>query len=79
MGAEQAAELARSLQSNEAFQAALDGVRDTALERMASLKPREDVDAIIECQATVKVVDEIRADLERFVRSGRKRKPAGLA
>jgi hypothetical protein len=77
--AEQAAELARSLRDNEVFQAALDGLRDDALDRLASLKAREDVDQIIECQATVKVVDNLRADLEQFIRSGRKRKKPGLA
>jgi hypothetical protein len=75
---EQLASLASSLKDNEAFQLALDNARNGALERLAVTEPTNTV-AILANQAVVKVIDELRGDLEQFIRSGQPKKPAGIA
>jgi hypothetical protein len=76
--AEQIASLAASLRDNEAFNMALDNARNSALERLAVTEPTNTV-AILANQAVVKVIDELRGDLEQFIRSGTPKKPAGIA
>lgn len=78
MTAEQLASQAQSLRDNEAFQQALDNLRSGALERLATVEAT-DIDAIHANQATVRVVDELRGDIEAFIRSGLPRKAAGIA
>mgnify|MGYP001548180724 FL=1 len=78
MTPEQLASLASSLRDNEAFQLALDNARNGALERLTTTEPTNTV-AILANQAVVKVIDELRGDLEQFIRSGTPRKPAGIA
>lgn len=78
MTAEQLASLAQSLKDNEAFQAALDNQRSNALEALAVMS-REDAERFYSMQVTVRVIDEIRADLEQFIRSGQPRKAPGIA
>lgn len=72
------AQLAASLKDNEAFQAALDNVRQSAIDHLCAADP-DDKNSIIAMQATVRVVDDIRADLERFIRSGSPVKRPGIA
>lgn len=78
MTAEQLASLAQSLRDNEAFQAALDSQRSSALEALAVMS-RDDVERFYSMQVTVRVIDEIRADLEQFIRSGKPKTPPGIA
>lgn len=78
MTSEQIASLAMSLRDNEAFQMALDGQRNSALDELANIDA-DDRNGILKHQAIVKLVDEIRADLEQFIRSGMKRGPSGIA
>lgn len=70
--------LAQSLKDNEAFQAALDGIREDARDKLGTVLAT-DADTIREHQATIRVVDQIRGNLGQFVRSGRPPKPPGLA
>lgn len=72
------AELAASLRDNEAFQAALSAIRSEALENLAIL-PALETEGIRNNQATVRVVDELRANLAGFIRAGQERKPLGIA
>lgn len=76
--AEQIASLAQSLRDNEALQMALDGQKQEALDALATIRA-DDVLGIQKHQATVRVVDGIRADLDRFIRSGQKRGAPGIA
>jgi hypothetical protein len=76
--AEQLAQQAASLRDNEAFQAALNAMRADALDRLATVNA-DDRLAIIANQAAVKVVDELRGNLEQFIRSGQSAKPPGIA
>lgn len=69
---------AMSLRDNEAFQQALDNLRNGALEALVRA-PATDADAIRDYQATVRVVDELRGDLDGFIRSGAPRKAPGIA
>jgi hypothetical protein len=69
---------AASLRDNEAFQASLNAMRADALDKLATIDPASS-NAIIEQQAIVKVVDNLRGNLEQFIRSGRTPKPAGIA
>jgi hypothetical protein len=71
-------ELAQSLKDNEAFQAALNGIRADALEALATMK-RDDAQAFYTAQATVKVVDAIRSDLEQFILAGKPKAKPGIA
>lgn len=72
------AQLAQSLKDNEAFQRALDSIRSGALEALATMQ-RDDEAAFHAAQATVRVVDEIRADLDAFVRAGQPKQAPGIA
>jgi len=72
------ASLAMSLRDNEAFQEVLDIARSDALEALATLKIA-DADAFYTHQATVRVVDSIRSDLDAFIRAGKPAKPPGIA
>ncbi len=78
MTAEQLASLAQSLRDNEAFEAAMTTMRDDALERLATM-PRSDEEAFYLNQAIVKVVDDLHAQLEQFIRSGKPKTPPGIA
>lgn len=69
---------AASLRDNEAFQAALNKMRTDALDKLAATDPAKTND-IIRQQAIVAVVDELRSNLEQFIRSGKAPKTAGIA
>lgn len=72
---EQLAHEAQRLKENEAFQRALDAMRTHALEGLVRT-PATDIEAIRDHQAKVRVVDDLRGNLEAFIRSGEpKRKP----
>jgi hypothetical protein len=71
------AALAQSLRDNEAFQEAINIIRADALERLATMA-RADEQAFYTAQATVKVVDDLRGNLEQFIRSGKPKNPPGL-
>lgn len=72
------ANLAMSLRDNEAFQAALDSVRENAVDTLIGISA-DDKNGLLKAQATVAVVDDIRGNLEAFIRQGVPRAPAGLA
>jgi hypothetical protein len=72
------AQLAESLKDNEAFQLALDNMRASALDGLAVVNA-DDKNAILKFQATVSVVDDLRGNLEQFIRSGKAPKPPGIA
>lgn len=72
------ANLAMSLRDNEAFQAALTRIWEGARDDLCRLDA-DDKNAILKAQATVKVVDDIRDNLEAFIRQGVVRTPAGIA
>ncbi len=78
MTPDQIASLAASLKDNEAFQATLTRQRSNALELLATMK-RDNEMGFYAAQAIVLVIDEIRGDLEQFIRSGKAPKPPGLA
>lgn len=69
---------ANSLRENDAFQKALDGIKSQALDALVAINA-DDKNGIVRLQATVGVVDDIRSDLEQFIRSGAPKKPAGIA
>jgi hypothetical protein len=75
---EQLASLAMSLRDNEAFQAALDSIRSGAIDALISVNA-DDKNSLLKAQATVGVVDDIRGNLDQFIRSGAAKKPAGIA
>lgn len=75
---ERLAHEAMSLRDNEAFQTALDNMRRDAVEALVRV-PATDTEAIRDYQATVKVVDDLRSDIEGFIRSGSPRKAVGIA
>jgi hypothetical protein len=75
---DQLASLAQSLKDNEVWQEAMDKVRADALEQLATL-PRSDEQGFYSAQARVAVVDELRDNLEQFIRSGAEKKKPGLA
>lgn len=66
------AALAMSLRDNEAFQAVLDKLKTGALEALSTIDAA-DTNGILKLQATVSVVNDIRDDLEAFIRSGQPR------
>jgi hypothetical protein len=78
MTPEQLASLAQSLKDNEAFDEAMKIIRADALERLAGIQ-YEMRDEFYMNQAIVKVADELRANLEQFIRSGAVPKKPGLA
>lgn len=78
MDEEQIAQQAMSLRDNDAFQMALDNIRNGAIEALVRADAA-DTQAIHSYQATVKVVDDLRADLDGFIRSGKSKAKPGLA
>lgn len=78
MTPEQLASLAQSLKDNEVFRLALNTIRSTALDGLARVDA-DDKNGIIKLQATVNVVDDLRGNLDQFIRSGQPKKPAGIA
>jgi hypothetical protein len=78
MTPDQIASLAQSLKDNEVFQQALTAIRDDALNALAAM-PRSDEQAFYSAQARVAVVDDIRGNLDQFIRPGAAKKPPGLA
>lgn len=78
MDTDQIAQQAMSLRDNEAFQAALDGIRNDALDALIRADAT-DAPAINKHQATVRVVDNLRADLDGFIRMGQPKTKPGLA
>lgn len=78
MDAEQIAQLAMSLRDNEAFQLALDGIRSDALDALIRADATDAL-AINKHQATVRVVDNLRTDLDGFIRQGQAKAKPGLA
>ena len=78
MDAEQIAQQAMSLRDNDAFQAALDGIRTDALDALIKADATDAL-AINKHQATVRVVDNLRADLDGFIRMGQAKTKPGLA
>lgn len=78
MNAETLANEAMSLRDNEAFQLALTNMRNTAVEALVRVKAT-DTEAIHTYQAIVKVVDELRTDLDGFIRSGQPKTAPGIA
>ena len=66
------------LADNEVFQMALDNLRNGALEALAKVSVL-DPEAIHHQQAIVTVVDEIRSDIEAFIRPGAPKVKPGLA
>ncbi len=74
---EQIAQQARSIKDNEAFQLALGAMRRDAIETLVSVQAT-DANKIRDLQATVRVVDELRAHLDAFIRKGRPPKAPGL-
>jgi uncharacterized protein YeeX (DUF496 family) len=71
------ASLAQSIKDNEAFQAALDGMRSDALESLARAIAT-DADKIRDLQARIRVVDELRGNLEDFIRQGQPKQKPGI-
>lgn len=71
------APLAQSLKDNEAFQAALDGMRSDALESLARAIAT-DANKIRDLQARIRVVDELRGNLEDFIRQGQPKQKPGI-
>ena len=74
---EQIAREAQNIKDNEAFQMALGAMRRDAIEALVSVNAT-DVDKIRDHQATVRVVDELRANLEALIRKGQRPKAPGL-
>lgn len=72
------ASLAQSLRDNEAFQEALNTIREDARDKLGAVDPNN-ADAIREHQATIRVVDELRGNLEQMIRGGAPKKPPGIA
>ena len=78
MTPEQLASLAQSLKDNEVFQEALRVIRSDALDGLANIDA-DDKNGIIKFQAIVKVADDLRGNIEQFIRSGKPSKPPGIA
>jgi hypothetical protein len=68
---------AQRIKENEAFQAALDAMRRDAVEGLVRT-PATDIEAIRDHQARARVVDELRGNLEAFIRQGAPRKATGI-
>jgi hypothetical protein len=77
MTKEQIALAAQSIKDNEAFQMALGAMRRDAIEELVSTNAT-DTDKIRDLQAHVRVVDELRANLEALIRAGQAPKAPGL-
>jgi hypothetical protein len=72
------ASLAQSLKDNEAFQEALNLIREDARDKLGTVDPTS-ADTIREHQATIRVVDELRGNFEQMIRSGAAKKAPGIA
>jgi hypothetical protein len=72
------AALAMSLKDNEAFQRALDIVKSGALEALCTID-HDDAKGILKLQATIGVVNDIRDNLDAFVRQGKPQPKSGIA
>lgn len=77
MSKEQLAAEAQRLKENEAFQAALNSMRSDALEGLART-PATDIETIRDHQARVRVVDDLRGNIEAFIRNGLPKKAPGI-
>lgn len=78
MTKDQLASLAMSLRDNEAFQKALEAQRTRARDALVAIDAADTL-GILRLQATVKVIDELREDLEQFIRAAAHKAPAGIA
>jgi len=73
------AQLAQSLKDNEAFQLALSNIRLSAIDALISVNA-DDKNSLLKAQATVSVVDDIRDNLDQFIRSAQAaQKKPGIA
>lgn len=70
--------LAASLKDNEAFQEVLDIVKSGAIEALCMID-HDDAKGILKLQATIGVVNDIRDNLDAFVRQGKPRGAPGIA
>jgi hypothetical protein len=61
---------AMSLRDNEAFQAALNAIRNGAVETLIAVNA-DDKNSLLKAQATVQVVDDIRDNLRAFIDAGK--------
>lgn len=77
MDKDQLAREAQNLKENEVFQLALDTMRSEALEGLVRT-PATDIEAIRDHQARVRVVDDLRGNLEAFIRNGKPKKAHGI-
>lgn len=77
MDKEQIAREAQNLRDNEIFQRALSAMRADCLERLAAIPPEKTND-IRDFQAQVRVVDNLRGNLEAFIRAGLPKKAHGI-
>ena len=68
---------AQRLKDNEAFQLALDHMRTEATEGLVRTSAA-DAETIRDFQAKARVVDELRGNLDAFIRSGMPKKPSGI-
>lgn len=68
---------AQRIKENEAFQAAMTAMRNDALEALARTLAT-DADTIRDLQAKARVVDDLRDNLEAFIRNGSSRKATGI-
>ena len=78
MSKENLAQHALNLRDNDAFQEALTTLRNEALEYLVEASPT-DPSAIYTHQATVKVVDNLRAELAGMIRAGLPKTSPGIA
>jgi hypothetical protein len=72
------ASLAQSLKDNEAFQVALNLIREDARDKLGTVDPTS-ADTIREHQATIRVVDELRERFALMISTAAAKKPPGLA
>lgn len=77
MDKDQLAREAQNLKENEVFQLALDTMRSEALEALVRIEATE-ADLIRSHQARVRVVDDLRGNLEAFIRAGLPKKAHGI-
>lgn len=61
---------AMSLRDNEAFQAALNAIRSSAVDTLIAVNA-DDKNSLLKAQATVQVVDDIRDNLRAFIDAGK--------
>jgi hypothetical protein len=73
----QLAHEADNIRQNEAFQKALDKQRTDALERLATVDATN-TEMIHHLQAVVRVVDDLRGNLDAFIRAGQPKRQPGI-